>query len=188
MIGVKVTKIVGGVIQVGQNPPCLDRRGVFGSTCFSAVQCSSSATDEGWQFVPDAILLEHRGGGGHPSGSRKDTHSTLGLQKPEGCGGLCGSTQGAAGLERRVCGGGEGGREGGGLGEVSRGFFGEKENSSGTQTQKEKGEKGQKFNEKSVKAAQIRKIWLRPTVTRLTPSLSARKRTCKDSQKQEVRK
>ena len=65
MNGVKVTKTVVGAIQVGQNPRhlwltegvCLVARVNTGS---AVQQQSSSAADEGWRFVPDAILPGHR--------------------------------------------------------------------------------------------------------------------------------
>ena len=65
MNGVKVTKTVVGAIQVGQNPRhmclaeavCLAARVNTGS---SVQQQCSSAADEGWRFVPDAILPGHR--------------------------------------------------------------------------------------------------------------------------------
>ena len=63
MNGVKVTKIVVGAIQVGQNP-----QHVCEGVCFVARVSTGSAVqqqcriaaDKGWRFVPDAILLGHR--------------------------------------------------------------------------------------------------------------------------------
>ena len=72
------TKTVVGAIQVGQNPRhvCLTEGVVFGSTCQYRL---SSAVDEGWRFVPDAILPGHRR-------APQDTHGTLGPGQREGRG------------------------------------------------------------------------------------------------------
>ena len=66
MKSVKVTKTVVGAIQVGQNPQhvcftegvCLVAHVSTGSAVQQ--QCSSSAADKGWRFVPDAIMSGHR--------------------------------------------------------------------------------------------------------------------------------
>ena len=65
MSSVKVTKIVVGAFQVGQNPRhvCLTE-GVclvaHVNTGSAVQQQCSIATDKGWRFVPDAILPGHR--------------------------------------------------------------------------------------------------------------------------------
>ena len=62
MNGVKVTKTVVRAIHVGQNPRyvCLTAGCVWQHVSVQAQQCSSSAADKGWRFVPDAILPGHR--------------------------------------------------------------------------------------------------------------------------------
>ena len=85
MNGVKVTKTVLGAIQVGQDPRhvcltegvCLVARVNTGSAVQQ--QCSSAA-DEGWRFVPHAILLGHW----RAPSPAKDTHGTLGPGQREG--------------------------------------------------------------------------------------------------------
>ena len=61
----KVTETVVGAIQVGQNPRhvCLTERVCLVarvSTGSAVQQQCSSAADNGWRFVPDAILPGHR--------------------------------------------------------------------------------------------------------------------------------
>ena len=97
MNGVKVTKTVVGALQVGQN---LQHMCVTDGVCLvsrvntgSAVQqqCSSAA-DQCWPFVPDAILLGHRRA---PQWVRARTLTVhWGLNSRKAVGGPCGADSG----------------------------------------------------------------------------------------------
>ena len=71
MNGVKVTKIVVGAIQVGQNPRhvCLTEGGVFGCTC--QYRFSSAAAVQQIRVGALSPMPSCLGIGGHPSGPRQ---------------------------------------------------------------------------------------------------------------------